>query len=155
METYNNVTAGSAEFYLAQIDRTAGAGKTIEIDIFDPGDTSSPSWIQIEPDGTPAWVPTTFSYSSSVRNGSGVNCIQVRGGTGTTPPSGCTENYTTASTFWNDKWVALMVNLPTTYGDASHPLSNSGWWKIKYTVNQGNDVITWGVSIRGNPVHLI
>jgi hypothetical protein len=46
-----------------------------------------------------------------------------------------------------------MIPLPTSYGTPS--LQNSGWWKIKYTVNGGNDTTTWEVSIRGNPVHLI
>jgi hypothetical protein len=157
METYANVTSGAQEFYLAQIDRTAGAGKTIEIDLFDPGDTAGPSWLQIEPDGTPAWQPTTFSYTSTNgRSNASTNCIQTEaGGSGASPPSGCSENAGSGGVLYNDAWVSIMVTLPTTYGDATHPLSQSGWWKIKYTVSLADDSTTWQVSIRGNPVHLI
>jgi Flp pilus assembly protein TadG len=157
METYANVTSGAQEFYLAQIDQTAGAGKTIEIDLFDPGDTAGPSWLQVEPDGTPAWQPTTFSYTSSNgRSNSSTNCVQTEaGGTGASPPSGCGENASSGGTLYNNAWVHIMVTLPTTYGDASHPLSQNGWWKIKYTVSNASDTTTWQVSILGNPVHLI
>jgi Flp pilus assembly protein TadG len=156
METYANIDSGSQEFYLAQIDRTAGAGKTIEIDLFDPGDVGSPSWMQIEPDGTPAWQPITFSYTAdNGRSNGGTNCLQTYAGSGGSPPSGCGENATSGGTLYNNSWVSIMVTLPSTYGDASHPLSNGGWWKIKYIVAKASDTTTWEVSIRGNPVHLI
>lgn len=157
METYANVTTGSQEFYLAQIDRTAGAGKTIEIDLFDPGDTSGPSWLQIEPDGTPGWQPTTFSYTAdNGRSNSSTNCIQTEaGGSGPSAPAGCGENAGSGGSLYNNHWISIMITLPSTYGDSSHPLSHNGWWKIKYTVSLANDTTTWQVSIRGNPVHLI
>ncbi len=34
----------------------------------------------------------------------------------------------------------------------------SGWWKIKYNMTgsgTSNDVTTWKVQIKGNPVHLV
>jgi hypothetical protein len=34
----------------------------------------------------------------------------------------------------------------------------SGWWKIRYNMTgngTSNDVTTWKVQIKGNPVHLI
>ncbi|MGH7498276.1 MAG: pilus assembly protein TadG-related protein, partial [Gemmatimonadales bacterium] len=36
MVSYANIQSGAQNFYLAQIDQRAGAGKTIEIDLFDP-----------------------------------------------------------------------------------------------------------------------
>lgn len=157
METYANVTSGSQSFYLAQIDQAAGAGKTIEIDLFDPGDTAGPSWLQIEPDGTPTWQPTTFSYTSSNgRSDSNTNCVQTEaGGSGASPPSGCTENASSGGTLYNNAWVHIMVTLPATYGSSSDPLINNGWWKINYIVSNADDTTTWQVSILGNPVHLI
>jgi hypothetical protein len=156
METYANISSGSQEFYLAQIDRQSGAGKTIEIDLFDPGDTSSASWVQIEPDtssSSTAWQPATFSYTASNgRSNASTNCIQTHGGTGTAP-AGCSETSSTNSTFYNNSWVYILITLNTSYGSPS--LVNNGWWKIKYIVNLGNDTTTWQVSIRGNPVHLI
>ncbi len=157
METYANVTSGSQNFYLAQISAMAGAGKTIEIDLFDPGDTAGPSWLQILPDGTPAWQPMTFSYTSSNgRSDSNTNCIQTEaGGTGASAPSGCKENAGSGGTLYNNAWVYITIALPTTYGSSSDPLLNNGWWKINYIVSNANDTTTWQVSIRGNPVHLI
>jgi hypothetical protein len=164
METYANISSGSQEFYLAQIDRQAGAGKTVEIDLFDPGDTNSASWVQIEPDtasSSTAWNPATFSYSAdNGRSNASTTCIQTHGGTGTTPPAGCSENSSTNSSFYNNSWVSIFITLDTNYGAPTHAdgtdsLINKGWWKIKYIVNQGNDTTTWQVAIRGNPVHLI
>ena len=80
--------------------------------------------------------------------------MQTFGATGT-PPPGCGENANSGGTLYQNSWVSIMVTLPTTYGDATHPIKNSGWWKIKYIANQANDTTTWQVSIRGNPVHLI
>ena len=160
MESYANISSGSQEFYLAQIDRLAGAGKTVEIDLFDPGDTNSASWVQIEPDSSSAaiaWKPATFSYTSTNgRSNASTNCVQTHGGAGT-PPAGCTETSGTNSSFYNNAWVSIFITLDTSYGlpDPPPSLINSGWWKIKYTVNSGNDTTTWQVAIRGNPVHLI
>jgi hypothetical protein len=157
MVSYANVDSGSQEFYLAQIDRSAGAGKTVEIDLFDPGDVGAASWLQIEPDGTPGWQPTTFNYVSTDagRAKNNTNCLQTFGGLGGGAPSGCGETDTSGGTFYQNAWVQIFVTLPTNYGDATHPLANQGWWKIKYIVNSGNDTTTWQVSILGNPVHLI
>ncbi len=164
MVTYANISSGSQEFYLAQIDAQAGAGKTIEIDLFDPGDTSSAAWVQIEPDTTSAstaWKPATFSYTATNgRSNGSTNCVQTHGGTGVSAPAGCLENSSTNSSFYDNQWVSILVTLPTTYGapihaDGTSSLVNQGWWKIKYTVNIGNDTTTWQVAIRGNPVHLI
>ena len=163
METYANISSGSQEFYLAQIDRLAGAGKTVEIDLFDPGDTNSASWVQIEPDtasASTAWKPATFSYTAdNGRSNSSTNCVQTHGGAGT-PPSGCSETSATNSSFYNNSWLSIFITLDTSYGAPTHSdgtdsLINDGWWKIKYIVNQGNDTTTWQVAIRGNPVHLI
>ena len=153
MVTYANVDAGSQEFYLAKIDRTAGAGKTVEIDLFDPGDTSSGSWLQVEVDTPTGWQLTNFSYTAdNGRSNSSTNCVQTSAGAGTAP-AGCSEKATSGGILYQDSWVSIMVALPTSYGSTG--LLDQGWWKIKYTVNGGNDTTTWEVSIRGNPVHLI
>jgi hypothetical protein len=58
------------------------------------------------------------------------------------------------------KGFTINVPLPTTYGETGLQPSGeteSGWWKIRYNMNgtgTSNDVTTWKVSIRGNPVHL-
>ena len=54
---------------------------------------------------------------------------------------------------FNGCWLTIDVPIPPGY---SAP--QSGWWKIKYTMTgsgTSNDVTTWKVGIKGNPVHLI
>ena len=46
MAAYNNLALGTQKFYLAQIDQT-GAGKTLEIDLFDLGDVNGGAWLKI------------------------------------------------------------------------------------------------------------
>ena len=153
METYANIAAGSQQFYLAQIDRTAGAGKTVEIDLFDPGDNSYGSWMQVMIDSPSGWQIANFSYTAdNGRSNANTNCLQTYGGSGS-PPAGCGETATSGGIFYQNSWVSIMVTLPTTYGSPS--LANSGWWKINYIVAGASDTTTWQVSIRGNPVHIV
>jgi hypothetical protein len=54
---------------------------------------------------------------------------------------------------YNGCWLTITVAIPGDYmGD------QDGWWKIRYSMTgtgTSNDVTTWRVAIRGNPVHLI
>jgi Flp pilus assembly protein TadG len=164
MATYANIDTGTQTFYLAQISRAVAAGKTMEIDLFDPGDVGQRSWLQLlSPDGGLANNYATFDFSADANatahtSGTGVTCLQTYGGaTGATAPAGC-SNYTTGGTFYQNSWVTILIKLPSTYGSTSltPPGDPSpGWWKIKYTVGSANDTTTWMVSVRGNPVHLI
>ena len=79
MAGYNILGSGFQRMYLAQIDATA-AGKTIEIDLFDPGDVSGDAYLRIlSPDGN-AYNYATFSYSSDANCASGNSdaCSGVR-----------------------------------------------------------------------------
>jgi Flp pilus assembly protein TadG len=174
MATYANIDSGAQSFYLAQITQAVGAGKTMEIDLFDPGDVGQNAWLQIlSPDAnkggsynTPDGNYATFSFTadsnaSGPRSGTNVNCIQTyRPSSGGAPPAGCTSYVSTGATgtFYNNSWVTILINLPSTYGqNGLQPPNNAApaWWKIKYTVQSANDTTTWMVSVRGNPVHLV
>ena len=163
MAAYNNLAMGTQKFYLAQIDQTA-AGKTLEIDLFDPGDVNGGAWLRVlDPDGN-AYNPVSFTFtadanaSSGHTSGSGT-CIQTNGGstTGLTPPAGC-PNATSGGSFFQNSWIKILVPLPTTYGSVGltpGTESQPGWWKIEYTVGGGSDLTTWEVNVLGNPVHLV
>jgi Flp pilus assembly protein TadG len=170
METYANIDSGAQTFYLAQISQTLGAGKTMEIDLFDPGDVKSDAWLQIlSPDGSTAnnYAPFTFTADSVATgprsSGGTVNCIETyRPSGGGTLPTGCTSYVSPTSTgvLYNNSWVKIYVNIPGTYGQSGlhppgDPAGQDGWWKIKYTVASANDTTTWMVSVLGNPVHLV
>ena len=59
---------------------------------------------------------------------------------------------------FNNHLVTITIPLPSTYGAGGltpPARPEPGWWKIEYQMNAANDTTTWGVSINGNPVHLI
>ncbi len=142
----------SSEFYLAQIG-AEHAGKTVEVSLWDPGDTNPlTASIQIELPSATVGVwngATNMSYSAvkGTSNGAAVNCSS----TVISPVSSIvTAN---PNSKFNGCWLTIDVPIPVGY---SAP--QSGWWKIKYTMTgngTSNDVTTWKVGIKGNPVHLI
>ena len=142
----------SSEFYLAQID-AVHAGKTVEIKLWDPGDTNPlAANLQIEIPTSGGWAATPFDWSATkgTTNANAQNCDALTPGTGVSSVQ--TNVGATAGTF-NGCWLTIDVVIPTTY-----TAPQSGWWKIKYNMTgngTSNDVTTWRVQIRGNPVHLI
>ncbi|MGZ9160599.1 MAG: hypothetical protein ACXW4T_05480, partial [Candidatus Limnocylindrales bacterium] len=159
MEAYVRLPGGQAsEFYLAQIE-AAHAGKTMVINLWDPGDTGalSASLEILRPTGS-GFTPTTFNYQGRVgTTASAASSCNGRSGTGV---SSVTTN-TGGSSLYNGCWLTIEVALPTTYDAPTDPVSGEdGWWKIRYTMGGAStsfstDLTTWQVNIRGNPVHLV
>ena len=145
MATYANVDSGNQTFYLAQVSQVLGAGKTMEIDLFDPGDVGQNAWLRIlSPDGSLAnnyasftWTANSNAASGHTSSGGTVTCIQTYGGSsGVSAPSGCTT-YSSGGTFFQNSWVKILVPIPGTYGQTGlQPPGDPapGWRKIKYTV---------------------
>jgi Flp pilus assembly protein TadG len=166
MAAYANVQAGQQTFYLAQIDRPSGAGKTVEIDLYDPGDVGGGAWLEIlNPDGN-AYNAATFSFTSISKHGAtgesgtGVRCIQTNHGTSI--PAGlaayCPQSTNGSGSHFDAHWLKIVIPLASSYGSTGLTPGGepaAGWWKIRYTVAGGNDTTTWAVTIRGNPVHLV
>ncbi len=160
MEAFVRLPGGaSSEFYLAQID-AVHAGKTMLIDLWDPGDTGALSaTLQILEPGTSNYVPATFDYTAMRESSAGASC-DTRTGSDVTS---VTTN-TGGSSLYNGCWLTISIRLPSDYA-APHPSSDSvtsegGWWKIRYsmggsTSSYSTDLTTWQVSIRGSPVHLV
>ena len=149
MVIYANVANGTTLFYLGRIE-TVHAGKTMVIQLFDPGDASGNSSIEILKPTATGYTPTRFSYTAdSTASGSksGTNVLSLR-----TTINGAGQ--------YNNSWVTLTVALPKTYSAVLPPGEPEGtlggWWKIRYTFDSTTtDTTTWQVSIRGNPVHLV
>ena len=77
MAAYNNLVSGTQLFYLAQIG-AENAGKTMEIQLFDPGDVSGNAFLKIKSPNGNAYNYATFSWSADDgTSGSGVNQIQT------------------------------------------------------------------------------
>ncbi len=142
MAAYVNLAAGTGVFYLAQIE-AAHAGKTMTIDLFDPGESSGNAYLRIlSPDGN-SYGYAHFNWTSDDgRSGTDVTQIQTSNG----------------SALFNNHLISIDIPLPTTYGSGGlTPAGETepGWWKIEYQMSAANDTTTWEVSINGNPVHLV
>ncbi len=146
MALYNNLDGNTSLFYLAQID-AVNAGKTMEIDLFDPGDVGGNATLRIKRPTNTGYIDATFSYTAdNGRSGTNVTSLQTAVG---------------GNNLFNNSWIAILVSLPNNYGQGSDTLkppgeTEAGWWQVQYDISAaGNDTTTWAVSIRGNPVHLV
>jgi len=155
MQMYSPLpTNTSSTFYLAQIDQQSGAGKTIEINLWDSGDTAdlTASLSVLKPCvGTNCWTPVTNMNWTAVPTGSGAVChAGDHGG-----PVASILTSKNGTHYYNSCWLTISIVIPSDY-----TAPQSGWWKITYAMSGGTkpsstDETTWQVNIRGNPVHLI
>ena len=147
MAMYNNLDAGTALFYLAQIP-AVHAGKTLEIKLFDPGDVQGTGTLRIKQPTSQQYVNATFSFTAA-------------GGTGAQSGTNVTSLVTNSGSgaLYDNAWITITIALPSNYGVGGltpNGETQPGWWKIEYTISQaGNDTTTWEIGVRGNPVHLI
>ena len=146
MCAYVNVASTTALFYLAQVD-AVHAGKTLEIRLFDPGDIASTT-LRIKQPTPSGYTDATFKFTATGSSGG----APTSGG-----PQTSLQTSNTSASFYNNQWVTIQVALPADYRAPTPPgETQPGWWKIEYAVGtSGQDVTTWEVNIRGNPVHLV
>jgi Putative Flp pilus-assembly TadE/G-like len=150
-------SAQASTFYLAQIDPVHN-GKTLEIRLWDPGDTSplSASLQILIPDDAAVGgfriAAVTYSGAKGTTNGAANSACNSN--SRSTASSAPIQTSTGASLgLFNGCWLTIDTIIPAWYtGD------QQGWWKIRYTMNgtgTSSDVTTWMADIRGNPVHLV
>jgi hypothetical protein len=129
-------STGLSEFYLAEV-AALHAGKTFEVELFDPGDGSSGTYNLsiVKPDGGIATC--RYTNSSGTFGSSGGCTITTRNSSGSV---------------YDGKWLSIRIDLGTTYS-----CSTNCWWKVKYDFGGGTptDRTTWRASILGDPVHLV
>jgi len=151
MEQYSPLPGGGASiFYLAQIE-SVHAGKTMEIKLWDVGDTNSlPASLKILQPTATGWAPANLSWSAArgTSNANAYACDSLSG-------SGTTITATASGTqYFQGCWLTIDIPLPSDYA-----AYQSGWWKIEYDVGGTSgsafDLTTWQVEIKGNPVHLV
>ena len=147
MAAYTNLDTGQQKFYFAQIERVH-AGKTMEIHLFDPGETNGNAYLRLlSPDGN-AYHYQDFTWTSDDGRSSppGTTVTQIQTSNG--------------SALFNNREITITIQLPNDYGQGGlNPpgdiTDEDGWWLIEYQLTNGNDTTTWSVDIRGNPVHLV
>jgi hypothetical protein len=146
MEMYTPLPGGTnSTFYLAQISQQAGAGKTIQINLWDPGDTNQTADLYILQPTASGWSPVNLTWTCQKLATAGTNCS---GGSGA-----YVETSTGSTSHFNGCWLYISIPVPTSY-----TAPQSGWWKIEYAMGgstNSTDETTWQVNIKGNPVHLI
>lgn len=147
MSMYNNVAAGNATFYLAEVD-PVNAGKTLELSMYDPGEVSKTS--TTSGNGTIQVIGPSGSVMSSCK---ATSTNSVYSNTTLTP---CQfQSASGGSSRFNGEWVTVDIPIPTTYTCTLGTVPGC-WWRIKYVIDgQGNDTTTWAAQVIGDPVHLI
>ncbi len=163
MQMFTPLTAGNSTvnsiFYLAQVPKYY-AGKTLELNLWDPGDTSPlrASLSVLIPNAAGNYASTPFNYraATGTTNGSRNNACNSNAQNNV---SSVTTSTGASLGQFNGCWLTMDVPIPPTYDPS---VGSAGWWKIQYSMintqsGQGtsNDVTTWTAQILGNPVHLI
>lgn len=158
MEAYSPLQpSATSTFYLAQIG-PEHAGKTMEIKLWDPGDTNGlTANLQILVPGSGGYSPATLNYTAA-KGTTNTNAANCNSNTGTNVTQITTANGSTSN--FNGCWVTILIPIPASYTAPTPPgETQPGWWKISYIMGSGSssafDLTTWQVQIRGNPVHLV
>jgi hypothetical protein len=148
------------------------AGKTLVVELWDPGDSSGQSTIYpMKPSptlprpvvGVPA-ANCTYSSDPSpnvaqtTSPGGSTGRIEVNHASDTTSTCGIVTHNGSSSQF-NGTWLRVRITLPPDYscilGRNPEAEANSCWWGIRYQFAAATtDVTTWQARIEGNPVHL-
>jgi Putative Flp pilus-assembly TadE/G-like len=163
MQMFTPLTATSSAttvstFYLAQIPRS-DAGKTLELNLWDPGDTSPlAATLQVLiPTSATTYAATPFTYSAATGTSN-----SARAACDSNSNNSPTNNSVLTSTGggageFNGCWLTIDAPIP-----AGYTADQDGWWQISYSMvdtkpgpDTSNDVTTWTAHILGNPVHLI
>ena len=161
MVLYNNISSGDATFYVAEVGPQY-AGKTLVLELFDPGESSGTAWMYPQrpsPTATGANVPVApadcdfqstrsgYPRASDLNNGGACSVRTAAPGDG--------------GTLFNGHWVTMRVSIPPDYtcqpGINPETDPNSCWWGIRYSFSGGGqptDTTTWQARIEGNPLQL-
>ena len=145
MEMYTPISgSGTSQFYLAQVPAYY-AGKTLELNLWDPGDTgglTAKLYVEQPSSTVGTWTPIDFNFTAS----------SAAAGCYASPSSGTAVGFVQTNSF-NACWLTVDVAIPTTY-----TAPQNGWWQIAYVMTgsgSSSDTTTWTAQILGNPVHLV
>lgn len=133
ISVYASETSSTADFYLAEISEVH-TGKTMVIDLFDPGEGGNSIQIR-RPTGATTWTDATFTWTAS---------------DGTS--GGPTTSLDVTRSRFNGDTVQLNISLA-----GYNPPTSNKWWQVRYQFGSGTvtDRTTWSARVVGDPVHLI
>lgn len=178
-------TPGSADLFLSQMTPANDyRGRTVQIQLFDPGEGASR--IKILMPTASGYVPVPFSYSTAdpgladYTTGTPVQdrSIGWSGGSNAPVPVSAADGIDVSGTYaesappwpvnqrysqfkFNGRLLVLDVPVPSTYGlgpsgnELTPAQLEGGWWKIRYESATGvEDRTTWVVTSGGGPARL-
>ncbi len=147
MAIYANVdgTTGDTEFYLTEVVEIH-AGKTLVIELFDPGDAKGNHSVEIiDPNSgnPPCEWKANQNGGSGKSEGSESSCIIA------TSKSGGGAKF-------NNWTLTIWIELPADYTCAGGGGTPNCWWKVRYNYpGETSDTTTWSAYIEGNPLRLV
>ena len=139
MGIFSNQPGATTQFYLARVP-SGSAGGTLNVTLYDVGDSSQSGTITIVP-------PSGGSFSGCT--GSGVT---------TSISAGCAFTVTAGSpSAFNGRYEVVKVPIPLGYSCNDND-SAACWVKLTYTYGSGSaptDVTTWSAKLEGDPIRLV
>ena len=168
MSIWTNTASSNARFYLAEI-LPEHKGKTLNIDLYDPGDGSGPDdyimQVQGPQAGAPATVPTagTVIPAANVATSCQANLSvsATKGGGALSTANNCavkTHTGGSSNGIYNNGWLRVQVKISPTYDCGPLvPTRPDCWWTIQYNFGAGlpTDRTVWSIAVVGDPVHLV
>jgi len=134
------------------------AGKTVTVDIWDPGDISGAGNVYIDiidpVTNAIATSPTGVKiYDLGVQRSNTGTPISAPGNTQATVLA--TSNNTV---YYNGHWLHFEIPVASTWNPGNNPAN--WWWSLQYRTNLANgsvaiDTVTVAVGMKGNPAHLL
>jgi Flp pilus assembly protein TadG len=144
---YNNVPAGTSQFYLTRLDSSA-ANRTLRVRFFDLADAAQPVNVTLR-------APDSSTGTGIVAEQEFPSCTFSVSGTGNSvsKPSSCTVQTVIART--GAQWVTADIPLPANYRCNSTDPSRC-WVTVRLaTTADQNDTTTWTAELLGDPVRLV
>lgn len=135
MSIHVNDDDGDPQPYLAEI-RPEHAGKTLEVDIFDLGESSTMTMKILDNEGD--IVRCTYTSTNGATSSTLSNCSLNVGGA-----------------VFDKHWLYLEIPIPADY-DCDPTQTYDCWWRIDVSnMSNSRDRTTWTARITGDPVRLI
>ncbi|HET6310319.1 MAG TPA: hypothetical protein VFH00_04875 [Candidatus Nitrosotalea sp.] len=137
------------------------AGKTISVDIYDPGDTNGATTSGTmtlgiaDPSGSIANVAPGVANMYNL----GTQRSNYPGGATLVASSSSpivTVRTSGGSVPFDNYWLHFDIPIPASYNPGASP--SNWWWSLQYGITgsvAGTDTVTVAVSLRGNPAHLV
>ncbi|MHB8509843.1 MAG: pilus assembly protein TadG-related protein [Candidatus Dormibacteria bacterium] len=175
MCVYTPLNAGTGQVPLFELTKDY-AGATIDVDIFDVGDSTGNVDLAILQPNTPPAVPTVFSQGSGqlpilndgihrlgpfVQHRPPQNPAVIQGGGQVTNQGPSFQSYeagyraasSSYGPWYQGTWIRISIPVPASYNPPAYP---NDFWMLQYTNTGGaNDTFTYTVSARGGPVRLL